>query len=44
MDHDTIVRLCLDNDFDSALIDKELDKFRTDKKYEGLDQFEWNGV
>ena len=35
LDSDAVIKICIDNDFDSAKIDKELEKFKTDKKYEG---------
>ena len=42
LDADAVIRICIDNDFDSGKIDKELEKFKTDKKYEGYQEYEWN--
>ena len=32
LDDDYVIRICVDNDFDSVKIDKILDNFKTDKR------------
>ena len=44
VDDDQVVRICVDNDFDSDKIDQALNKFKTERKYAGLEQFEWQDV
>lgn len=44
VDDDQVVRICVDNEFDSDKIDKALNKFKTERKYAGLEQFEWQDV
>lgn len=44
VDEDQVVRICVDNEFDVERIDKALDKFKTESKYAGLQDFEWNEV
>lgn len=44
VDDDQVIRICVDNDFNSEKIDKALNKFKTSDKYAGLQDFEWNDV
>ena len=44
VDDDQVIRICVDNDFDSEKIDKALNTFKTEPKYAGLQDFEWNDV
>ena len=41
---DEVVRICRDNDFDNDAVDKALNKFKTEDKYKGLEDYEWNDV
>lgn len=36
VDDDQVIRICVDNDFDSEKIDKALNTFKTESKYAGL--------
>lgn len=37
-----VVRICLDADFDEYKIDKTLGNYETDKKYAGIEAYEWS--
>lgn len=41
LDEDDIARICHQCDFNEKLIDKKLANYATEKKYEGLEEFEW---
>lgn len=36
-----VVRICVDNEFDSKKIDSILATYQPDKKYEGVDDYQW---
>lgn len=44
VDDDQVIRICVDNDFDSEKIDKALNKFKPEAKYAGYAEYEWNDV
>ena len=41
LDEDDIARMCHHCEFDEDAITKKLAKYSTDKKYEGIEEFEW---
>ena len=41
LDEDDIARICHTCNFDEKIIDAKLAQYVTNKKYEGLDMFEW---
>ena len=44
VDDDQVIRICVDNNFDPEKIDKELNKYKTETKYAGIEAYEWNDV
>jgi hypothetical protein len=38
------VRTCIENDFDSEKIKKYFEKYETDSKYKGLEEYEWKRI
>lgn len=41
LDEDDIARICHQCDFNEQRIDKKLESYATNKKYEGIEEFEW---
>lgn len=41
LDEDDIARICHQCGFDEAKIDVKLSQYKTNNKYEGLEEFEW---
>ncbi len=39
---DQVVRICVDALFDEVEIDAQLKQYETDKKYAGMEDYEWN--
>jgi len=39
---DQVVRICVDSNFKEAEINTELKKYEVDKKYEGMEDYEWS--
>lgn len=41
LDKDDVARICHDLNFDEEKIDEKLAGYATEKKYQGLEQYEW---
>lgn len=42
LDEDDVARICHQCDFDEKAIDDKLSSYKTDSKYSGLQEYEWN--
>lgn len=41
LDQDDVARICHTYDFNEEKIDRKLESYVTDRKYEGLEEYEW---